>query len=600
NLTFFGDFAVGERCGTTVAGTWTGALSNDWSAPENWQCGLIPNSTINVLISTGLIRYPVLSSGIGSAKNITIQTGASVTVTNATLQISGLISNSGLFNVANGTVEMNGTTAQIIPANVFSGNTISNLTTNNAAGVSLSGLLNITGILKATIGNFNTGGFVTLVSNATQSALIDGAGNGEVLGNVNMQRYLPVGFGYKYFSSPFLNATVNEFSDDLNLLSAFHPLYKYDESLSSSGWVNYSSPAGVLVPFVGYAANFGNSTAPKTVDVSGVVNNHLKTINVKNNNKPFTLGFNLVGNPYPSPIDWDAATGWTRTNVDNAVYYFDASATDQYGGSYSSYINGISSNGIAGNIIPAMQGFFVHVSNGTFPVNGSLQINNPARTTQLQPVFHRESSTDPTPLIRIETGFADFGFQNDAMVVYFDQQATVGFNKENDALKLMNTDSYIPNIYTFSSDANRLSINALPDALETIDKIPVGLKIETDGWVKFNASKIVAIPDSLNIYFVDSELRTNHDLRKTPEFRINMKKGVYETRFFLAFTEKEFPFITDTDEFGIYSYGESVFIYYNLDEGMKGEMTISNLQGQLVWKTELQHTGHFDIQPHLS
>ena len=272
----------------------------------------------------------------------------------------------------------------------------------------------------------------------------------------------------------------------------------------------------------------------------------------------------------------------------------------QYGGSYSSYINGISSNGIAGNIIPAMQGFFVHVSNGTFPVNGSLQINNPARTTQLQPVFHRESSTDPTPLIRIETGFADFGFQNDAMVVYFDQQATVGFNKENDALKLMNTDSYIPNIYTFSSDANRLSINALPDALETIDKIPVGLKIETDGWVKFNASKIVAIPDSLNIYFVDSELRTNHDLRKTPEFRINMKKGVYETRFFLAFTEKEFPFITDTDEFGIYSYGESVFIYYNLDEGMKGEMTISNLQGQLVWKTELQHTGHFDIQPHLS
>ena len=49
----------------------------------------------------------------------------------------------------------------------------------------------------------------------------------------------------------------------------------------------------------------------------------------------YTKGFNLVGNPYPSAIDWDAASGWTKTNIDNAVYYFKASATDQYGGTYS-------------------------------------------------------------------------------------------------------------------------------------------------------------------------------------------------------------------------------------------------------------------------
>ena len=32
-----------------------------------------------------------------------------------------------------------------------------------------------------------------------------------------MQRYLPVAFGYKYFSSPFQGATVSEFGDDMDL-----------------------------------------------------------------------------------------------------------------------------------------------------------------------------------------------------------------------------------------------------------------------------------------------------------------------------------------------------------------------------------------------
>ena len=55
---------------------------------------------------------------------------------------------------------------------------------------------------------------------------------------------------------------------------------------------------------------------------------------------------NLVGNPYPSAIDWDASSGWTKTNIDNAIYFFKASGTDQYGGTYSSYVNGVSSDGI--------------------------------------------------------------------------------------------------------------------------------------------------------------------------------------------------------------------------------------------------------------
>ena len=60
-------------------------------------------------------------------------------------------------------------------------------------------------------------GNLTLLSTASQTALIDGAGSGSVDGNVSMQRYIASGFGYKYISSPFQAATVNELSDDLLL-----------------------------------------------------------------------------------------------------------------------------------------------------------------------------------------------------------------------------------------------------------------------------------------------------------------------------------------------------------------------------------------------
>ena len=106
---------------------------------------------------------------------------------------------------------MNGSGAQLIGANVFAGNTIKDLIINNPAGVTLQGPLNVTGIVTTQNGNFLQGGNLTLVSTAAQTALITGSGTGNVTGNVTMQRYLPSGFGYKYFSSPFQAATVNEF-----------------------------------------------------------------------------------------------------------------------------------------------------------------------------------------------------------------------------------------------------------------------------------------------------------------------------------------------------------------------------------------------------
>ena len=49
--------------------------------------------------------------------------------------------------------------------------------------------------------------------------------------------------------------------------------------------------------------------------VCGVVSNHTISMGaIYNHNMPVTLGFNLAGNPYPSPVNWDVVGGWTKTN----------------------------------------------------------------------------------------------------------------------------------------------------------------------------------------------------------------------------------------------------------------------------------------------
>ena len=257
---------------------------------------------------------------------------------------SGTISATSSSNLSFGSSGNTGGNAFTLPAGTFTtAPIINNLSVYRTNSLTLNEqMISLNGILLCN-GPLNTNGNLTLLSTAGGTALIDGSGTGTISGNVTMQRYLPSGFGYKYFSSPFQASTVFEFDDDMNLSASFPTFYGYDENRTSSGWINYTDPAGVLNPMSGYAVNFGSGVAAKTVDVTGVVNNGYLSRTLYNHDSTYTKGFNLVGNPYPSPIDWNTG-GWTKTNIDNALYYFKAGGADEYSGTYSTYINGVSND----------------------------------------------------------------------------------------------------------------------------------------------------------------------------------------------------------------------------------------------------------------
>ena len=579
-------------------GIWTGAINIDWNNTGNWECNNLPTVSTNVIIPASLVNYPTLSTGLsGKAKNITIQNGASLTVTGNTLQIAGDVSNSGIFTAGNGTIEMAGNSLQNITANLFADNTILNLTINNPSGVNLLGTLNISGVLKVQTGNLNTGGFLTLLSSSTQTALIDGSGNGEVTGNVTMQRYLPSGFGYKYFSSPFQSATVAGFGDDMNLNASFPSFYNYIENKESTGWSVYTDPSGLLNPLNGYCLNFGTDMAFVTADLTGIVNNHLiGPIALSNNNKTYTLGFNLIGNPYPSPIDWNAASGWTRNNIDDAIYFFDAGTTDQYTGTYSSYINGISSNGIASNIIPSMQGFFVHVSDGSYPVNGSLSINNPARINMLSPVFHKNLLDETRPIIKLQAAFNHENAQADPLVIYWDYAATATFDKKMDALKIYNTDINVPNLYALSDDRRRLSIGSFPFP-EAKNEIPLGIKTEKGGSILLRLISENNLPAEYGIYLKDKASGKIQNLKLNPEYLLSVGTGLLEERLSIVFSNTDISQEAfGSDSFSAYVKDNTLFVSVLLkDEQVNVQLT--NMAGQILLQKRLNGEGQHQLCP---
>jgi hypothetical protein len=347
---------------------------------------------------------------------------------------------------------------------------------------------------------------------------------------------------------------------------------------------------------MGYAANFGADASEKTVSITGIVNNNLSsTLTLYNNNGIYTKGFNLIGNPYPSPIDWDAASGWTRVNMDDAVYYFNAGTVDQYTGTYSSYINGISSDGVANNTIAAMQGFFVHVSDGDYPVAASFGMDNRVRVNNIDAVFHKAAHYETRPIIRLTAKYADETNPGDPLVIYLDDWATEAFDKEMDALKLMNTDITSPNLYALSPGAHRLSINAIPYP-EITSEVSLGLNNAQNGIVSFQADQIENMPASLHIYLVDKKTGINTDLQQSGGYKLFLAAGVDEGRFSLILSEHVLiETQVNNDAFVAYSSGGRLVVSFIGEIGEKGDLAITNVLGQELWRRQLAGIGTYEL-----
>ncbi len=583
--------------------TWTGNSDSNWNNSANWLCGILPDINSSVLIPATAIRTPTVFNGnFAAVKNIEIETNAFITLAGGTLEVAGNITGWGKIDATHGNLIFSGNSSQTIPSALLLNNTLESLEIDNSAGVIANSEIDIIKKLKVTQGVLKLNQALRLISNDTITALIDGSGNGSIDGAVTMQRYLDPAFGYKYFSSPFSNSIVGDFASYVDLTSTFPLFYTYDENRQDgdsndlSGWTAYTSTHDALEHLSGYALNFGSGNSAKTIELTGMVNNgHFSRI-LENHDRTFTKGFNLVGNPYPSPIDWDK-TGWTKTNIDDAIYFFHSSG-EQFSGSYSSYVNGISSDGNTSSIIPSMQGFFVHVSDdpaGNYPVSASLGVTNSVRVTNFDQEFHKQQVSSKS-LIRLAATIN--GDQKDQLVFYSGFNSSPAFDSELDALKLFNTNPAIPNFYSISGE-QKISINSIDFNTEN-SAIPLGLQIQKDATVTFDISELENIDPSLNIYLKDKVTNQIKNLREAA-LEIHLNKGQYDHRFFLIISSERPENISlQTEAFRSFNSSDSYNIQMNLKKTDSGILSIANMNGQIIKRYEVSGMDSISLKGILS
>ena len=511
--------------------TWTGTTNTDWATAGNWTPAVVP--TVNdTLTIPSVTKQPIISSTTtANCSNITISNSSSLTLNSGSaLNVYGNFVNNGTVTDNGGTTSFVGSSAQTFSGT--SGTNLSSLTLNNSNGLTLSSTLTVGGN-NSTLGGVLTltSGTITSNGNLTVNLFlggISGSGTGAINGNLTVTKFIDTA-GYHYISAPMPNCTVTDIDNSLGYSTEyFGSLFWYNEANTSSndliGWTNANNTTNysaypTLTSMQGFALYlFGSSTLSYTKAYT--TNNYSSTINLTSTNSGTSSsdGWNLVGNPYPSSVDWNAASpAWTKTNVDNSVYYYNPAT-----GNYASYVSGAGTNG-GTNIIPSMQAFWVHVS--TDPGSGSLTVTNTARSTIGSALLWRVGVMQNYLSI---TASASDNSSQDESIVRILSEATDGFDPDFDAYKLM---SDAGSVSLFSKAANdSLSVNSLSD---TTANFSVPLFVGTPaGSYNFTFKGALSF-ENYDVVLLDNLSNTYQDLKQNPTYSFTLTGTDTVSRFFL-------------------------------------------------------------------
>ncbi len=542
--------------------TWMGPFSNTWGVTNNWNDSrnwssyTVPTSADDVVIPAGRLLYPVLSSsvalGIASVKNLTVEAGASLTITSGNLSLFGNFINSGIFSHTNGLVSFTGATTQTVSG---SSSTIFRNLTIGSQGLSLNSAAGLKGILTLT-GNLTTNGNpFTVISDASGTGMVVNSG-GVVNGTVTVQRRIHAsangGRGYRHYASPVVNTTVADLATagftpivnpaynalptpPISFYTAvtYPTIFAYEESRLSSdfpgfgiGWASPSSLSSVLTPGRGYSVNI---PATATVDLNGTLNNG--PVSVSLSRGPVAeSGWHLLGNPYPSPITWSNIT--LPANVGNAVYAFRTSGGSN--GSYAYYVNGVGN--LTNGTIPMMQGFFVRASGPA-----TFTFTNAARLKEYANPSFRTGTT--RPLLELHLSAADG--QRDEAFFYLEEGATLGVDGGYDAFKVQDNYGGQPTLYSFAA-SEKLSVTGLPPMQGQAMIVPLGLKTSQVGQHTFKAVKLLNFEEETHVILEDKSLGILKNLTREPEYSFTPSAND-QSRFVLHFQNARLTSLHDLE-----------------------------------------------------
>lgn len=522
--------------------------------------------TISGLDVSGLgltLNRPETISLAGFSIGSLIISQGTVNIGTGVLNLAGDLDISSTLNAADGTIRFNGSSLQTISGTVstiIEDIIIANDVTNNHTAIDIENSITFEGTNNDLDADGSGSGIITLLSTSHigGTAFIGPTTDGNtVSGEITMQRFMdaenpPAGQGgvYRYLASPVEGAVVADWnSSSFPITGGFTgsspintapSMFYYDESVGgnlSEGWIEYptTTDQASLVNGVGYTVYQYNSAAGSDIISSrGTVINSSVTFNPTYTNDPGTdgisgtanedanYGWNLLGNPFPSAINWDNVTlsgldddTWTGGGVTAEVAVRDDAASGFL--YYSQSLN----SGTFDGIIASHQAFWVHVESpdgsGNPTTTGTVIISQSAKTSA-NATFYRKKELDKE-LLRV---YMSNGEVQDQTLLVFTSVGSKEYQPQYDAMKLPND---IINFSSISTDNKILAIDALPK-VTCIDSVTLNVSknnptgnysLSFAGWDTFINDKKIALFDSYTGKTVNVTQESNYSFEITSE-----------------------------------------------------------------------------------
>jgi len=363
-----------------------------------------------------------------------------------------------------------------------------------------------------TIGNVVA---VSIAHRTSDDMLVVGTHGRGIFGKIPQERLLAGDAGWRMMSVPIENMPISDIVDDTPIQGFGDGFDKnFYDGYDGTGFTAPADLSGNLTLGKGFIiylfdnALAGSSPLPIPIESEGTEPSGNVTVNLHATGDRF----NLLGNPYNAPIDFDLLT---IDEVENAWWIWD-DATSQYW-TYNG-ITGVTETENDGHIAP-WQGFFVRAQDGASSPSVTFSPDDKAHYNAR---FFKNKQREDVRTIRFEVTGGDLSDRNTAAVFY---PGGVKGDDPGDMEELTSLSPTFLNLY-FENPDDRESLPLANDArpFELSDREEFKLHIESSdpGWYTLRW-RMKNIPDDWRIELYDRVTEQILYLRSQDHYRFELQ-----------------------------------------------------------------------------
>ncbi len=491
-----------------------GASSSNWSDADNWNPNQEPTSNINIIIPSG--NTVVIDNSIAAyakCNNLEIESGASLTIP------------VGKALTVNGTLTNGAATA---------GDGLLIESTSSGSG----SLLHTGGFPTATVERFVTNGEWNMVA--------------PPIGSTTTQT--------------FADASVSD-----SWLTRLDEPTATNNSGAGTGWVYITDLATALSHGSGYSYW---PSVDETISFKGDVRS--SDLGVPNGNTTFTYtdgthGYNLIGNPFPSALEWNSNADWLLSNVESTIWIYDGSA-------YQSYTTA------AGHDIPVGQGFIMR-ANAASP---SLILPSSQRKHSSQAFLKNGRNGGIGEYENALIIVANNNQIQDKVQISFQENGTEGFDNGWDGTKLFGSQE-APQLFLVEGELQQ-SYDHFPN-LEEGDERTVAMSYIPGAEGDQELVADFTCFSGADVILEDLKTGITQDLKEENTYSFTGSKEDSPERFLIHFAYspdgigEEFD---NSSSINIYSYGNNIYIRSSEEAiNQSGEVFVYDLMGRKLLQKQI-------------